>query len=105
MILAASRERHRQKHKTRADISERFPARLGLSWMSRKKSFLKLYRLGRWHKMEDERAYLSRMAWRISVERLTKNSRARQTLDAEAASDNVDARSQMQVEVTATPLP
>jgi RNA polymerase sigma-70 factor (ECF subfamily) len=34
--------------------------------------FLKLYRSARWDQMKDERAYLARVAWRISVDRLPK---------------------------------
>jgi RNA polymerase sigma-70 factor (ECF subfamily) len=34
--------------------------------------FLKLYRLRNWTGIEDERAYLSRVAWRIAVDRLAK---------------------------------
>jgi RNA polymerase sigma-70 factor, ECF subfamily len=34
--------------------------------------FLKLYRSVRWEQMKDERAYLARVAWRISMERLPK---------------------------------
>jgi len=48
--------------------------------------FLKLYRLRRWHKMDDERAYLSRMAWRLAVDRIPKIHSLNQTLDAESAS-------------------
>src|SRR5258708_35471594 len=31
--------------------------------------FLKLYRSRRWEKIEDERAYLARAAWRIAIDR------------------------------------
>jgi RNA polymerase sigma-70 factor (ECF subfamily) len=34
--------------------------------------FLKLYRSGRWEKMNDERAYLSRAAWRMAIDRRPK---------------------------------
>ena len=34
--------------------------------------FLKLYRLGGWRSIEDERAYLARAAWRIATDRLAK---------------------------------
>jgi RNA polymerase sigma-70 factor (ECF subfamily) len=34
--------------------------------------FLKLYRSTRWDQMKDERAYLARVAWRISMDRLPK---------------------------------
>ena len=43
--------------------------------------FLKLYRSARWEQMKDERAYLARVAWRLSLERLP---RARESeVDAE----------------------
>ena len=35
-------------------------------------TFLKLYRTGAWVGMEDEKAYLARMAWRVAVDRLPK---------------------------------
>jgi RNA polymerase sigma-70 factor, ECF subfamily len=35
-------------------------------------SFLKLYRTGAWRGMEEEKAYLARVAWRMAVERLPK---------------------------------
>jgi RNA polymerase sigma-70 factor (ECF subfamily) len=35
-------------------------------------TFLKLYRSGVWQRMNDEKAYLARSAWRIAVERLPK---------------------------------
>ena len=35
-------------------------------------TFLKLYRNGRWGAIENERAFLARMAWRIAVDRLPK---------------------------------
>ena len=35
-------------------------------------AFLKLYRTGAWRGMEEEKAYLARVAWRIAVERLPK---------------------------------
>lgn len=34
--------------------------------------FLKLYRTAQWEKMKDERAYLARVAWRVSIDRLSK---------------------------------
>jgi RNA polymerase sigma-70 factor (ECF subfamily) len=51
--------------------------------------FLKLYRAASWEKMKDERAYLARVAWRISVDRLPKerDSRANDNeLNAEPSS-------------------
>ena len=35
-------------------------------------AFLKLYRTGAWKGMEEERAYLARVAWRIAVERIVR---------------------------------
>lgn len=34
--------------------------------------FLKLYRNGTWHSMQNERAFLARAAWRIAVDRVSK---------------------------------
>ena len=34
--------------------------------------FLKLYRSGRWQRIEDERAFLARAAWRMAVDRLPR---------------------------------
>ena len=35
-------------------------------------TFLKLYRTGAWQEMEEEKAYLARVAWRVAVDRLPK---------------------------------
>jgi RNA polymerase sigma-70 factor (ECF subfamily) len=48
--------------------------------------FLKLYRLRGWDKIEDERAYLARMAWRAAVDHLPKTKGDRLALDAESPS-------------------
>ncbi len=45
--------------------------------------FLKLYRSGDWQQIKDERAYLARVAWRVSVE---KRKRVCEELNEEAAS-------------------
>lgn len=37
-------------------------------------AFLKLYRTGAWRGMQEEKAYLARVAWRIAVERLARLS-------------------------------
>ena len=37
-------------------------------------ALLKLYRTGAWRGMEDEKAYLARVVWRIAVEKLPKRS-------------------------------
>jgi RNA polymerase sigma-70 factor (ECF subfamily) len=49
-------------------------------------AFLKLYRLRRWDGIEDERAYLSRMAWRIALDRLPKARCGDDVLDDESPS-------------------
>jgi RNA polymerase sigma-70 factor (ECF subfamily) len=48
--------------------------------------FLKLYRARRWDKMEDERAYLARAAWRAAIDRQPKAGRNHAALDAESPS-------------------
>jgi RNA polymerase sigma-70 factor (ECF subfamily) len=48
--------------------------------------FLKLYRSRGWNKIEDERAYLSRVTWRVAVDRQPKGSRRHDALDAESPS-------------------
>ena len=45
--------------------------------------FLKLYRAGDWQQIKDERAYLARVGWRVSVER---RKRACEELKEDAAS-------------------
>ena len=45
--------------------------------------FLKLYRAGGWEQIKDERAYLARVAWRVSVDR---RKRVGEELNEEAAS-------------------
>jgi RNA polymerase sigma-70 factor (ECF subfamily) len=47
-------------------------------------TFFKLYRIGTWTAMRDEKAFLARTAWRIAVERLPK--RKQEELDFEIAS-------------------
>jgi RNA polymerase sigma-70 factor (ECF subfamily) len=39
-------------------------------------SFLKLYRNGSWRKIQDEQAFLARVAWRMSIDRLAKREPA-----------------------------
>jgi RNA polymerase sigma-70 factor, ECF subfamily len=46
-------------------------------------TFLKLYRSGAWEQMEDERAFLARVAWRLAVDRI--RSRNRRVLPEEAS--------------------
>jgi RNA polymerase sigma-70 factor (ECF subfamily) len=47
-------------------------------------AFLKVYRAKAWSRMDDERAFLARTAWRLAVDRLPK--RSQRELDVEAAS-------------------
>ena len=46
-------------------------------------TFLKLYRAGAWERMEDERAFLARTAWRIAVDQRSRGRR--QTPERESA--------------------
>jgi RNA polymerase sigma-70 factor (ECF subfamily) len=46
--------------------------------------FLKLYRSRAWDKIEDERAYLSRVAWRMAVDHLPKSVARNEALDTES---------------------
>jgi RNA polymerase sigma-70 factor (ECF subfamily) len=46
--------------------------------------FLKLYRAGAWERMENERAFLARAAWRVAVERIPR--RRAEPLDEEMPS-------------------
>jgi RNA polymerase sigma-70 factor (ECF subfamily) len=48
-------------------------------------TFLKLYRNGGWKKIEDERAFLARIAWRIAVDRRRK-TRGSSTSNAQGKS-------------------
>jgi RNA polymerase sigma-70 factor, ECF subfamily len=48
--------------------------------------FLKLYRSGVWDKIEDEKAYLSRAAWRIAASRLRKVRACGETQDGDSPS-------------------
>jgi RNA polymerase sigma-70 factor (ECF subfamily) len=48
--------------------------------------FLKLYRSRRWDRIDDERAYLSRVAWRIAIDRLPKARCGDELLNAESPS-------------------
>ncbi|HXM42188.1 MAG TPA: RNA polymerase sigma factor [Bryobacteraceae bacterium] len=47
-------------------------------------TFLKLYRGGAWESIENERAFLARVAWRIAVDKL-KSARRAASLDGEPA--------------------
>lgn len=54
-------------------------------------AFLKLYRNGQWKAMEDERAFLARVVWRIAVDRLPKRRAEEPHVDL-AAADNPERR-------------
>jgi RNA polymerase sigma-70 factor, ECF subfamily len=47
-------------------------------------TFLKVYRAGAWEKIEDEKAFLARAAWRVAVEKLPK--KRNEVLDLEMPS-------------------
>jgi len=47
-------------------------------------AFLKLYRTGAWRGMEEEKAYLARVAWRIAVERVQRLPRREMAGDQDA---------------------
>ena len=51
-------------------------------------AFLKLYRTGAWRGMEEEKAYLARVAWRIAVGRVQRLPR-REMVGGEAAMDGL----------------
>jgi RNA polymerase sigma-70 factor (ECF subfamily) len=48
--------------------------------------FLKLYRSGAWEQINDERAYLARVAWRVSMDRLAKSRDTSEVLNEDSAS-------------------
>jgi RNA polymerase sigma-70 factor (ECF subfamily) len=48
--------------------------------------FLKLYRSRRWDEIEDERAYLARVTWRVAMDRQAKAGRAHAALNGESPS-------------------
>src|SRR5580704_10819710 len=48
--------------------------------------FLKLYKSGAWDKIKDERAYLSRVAWRVSVDKRAKSHETGEALSGDSAS-------------------
>jgi len=49
-----------------------------------REAFLKLHRTGAWRGMEEERAYLARVAWRIAVERVQRLPRREMAGDQDA---------------------
>ena len=48
-------------------------------------TFLKLYRGGAWEAIENERAFLARVAWRIAVDKLKSGRHAASLVDGELA--------------------
>ena len=56
-------------------------------------TFLKLYRNRGWHKMENERAFLARVAWRVAVDRRSSSGRTSVPGTSESPSAMDDARS------------
>jgi RNA polymerase sigma-70 factor (ECF subfamily) len=48
--------------------------------------FLKLYRSRDWQQIKDERAYLARMAWRVSIDKRKRVQETREALNEDAAS-------------------
>jgi RNA polymerase sigma-70 factor (ECF subfamily) len=50
-------------------------------------TFLKIYRTAAWHRMEDERAFLARTAWRIAIDHRVRSRRKTQTLEIARAVD------------------
>ncbi len=51
-------------------------------------AFLKLYRTGAWQGMQEEKAYLARVAWRIAVERLPKREASEYEMDSLMSGDS-----------------
>lgn len=58
-------------------------------------TFLKLYRSGAWKRIEDEKAFLTRMAWREAIDRVPKREQesisTHEELESHAASPESDA--------------
>jgi len=54
-------------------------------------TFLKLYRTGAWKEMQEEKAYLARVAWRIAVKRLPKREMAQAESEVEGLKANGDS--------------
>src|ERR1035438_5305194 len=55
-------------------------------------TFLKIYRAGAWDRMEDERAFLARTAWRIAVDHRSRGRRETPALES-AGVANPDRKS------------
>jgi RNA polymerase sigma-70 factor, ECF subfamily len=56
-------------------------------------TFLKLYRNRGWHKIENERAFLARVAWRIAVDRRPSSVRGSAPGTSESLVDSADPES------------
>ena len=54
-------------------------------------TFLKLYRTGAWERMDDEKAFLARTAWRMAVDRLPRRD---ESVDAASALDELPTSGQ-----------
>ena len=54
-------------------------------------TFLKIYRLGAWADMQDERAFLARVAWRLAVSRVRRVVGERSQEEAADASPSAEA--------------
>ncbi len=54
-------------------------------------TFLKLYRNGGWETIEDEKAFLARVAWRVSVNRLPRREREGELLDHASHEDSPES--------------
>jgi RNA polymerase sigma-70 factor (ECF subfamily) len=50
-------------------------------------TFLKIYRAGAWDRMEDERAFLARTAWRIAIDHRVRNRRDAAPIDSVAGAN------------------
>jgi RNA polymerase sigma-70 factor (ECF subfamily) len=56
-------------------------------------TFLKLYRNRSWHNMENERAFLARVAWRVAVDRRSSSVRASMPETSESTAKLADPQS------------
>ena len=54
-------------------------------------TFLKLYRTGSWERMEDERAFLARTAWRLAVDRLRRRPSGELQAEVRCPGENPEA--------------
>jgi RNA polymerase sigma-70 factor (ECF subfamily) len=54
-------------------------------------TFLKLYRLGGWERMQNERAFLARTAWRVAVDRRPKSRTVESEADVPSGAESPEA--------------